>query len=55
MKMKAQHTPKLCDTTKAGKFIALSAFIKKLERSHASNLTPHLKALEQKSKHAEEE
>ena len=31
-----------------GKFIALSAFIKKLERSHTSNLTAHLKALEQK-------
>jgi hypothetical protein len=31
-----------------GKFIALSAYIKKLERSHTSNLTTHLKALEQK-------
>jgi hypothetical protein len=31
-----------------GKFIALSAFIKKLERSHTSNLTTHLKSLEQK-------
>jgi hypothetical protein len=31
-----------------GKFIALNAFIKKLERSHTSNLTAHLKALEQK-------
>ena len=31
-----------------GKFIALSAFIKKLERPYTSNLTPHLKALEQK-------
>jgi hypothetical protein len=31
-----------------GKFIALSAFIKKLKRSHISNLTAHLKALEQK-------
>ena len=31
-----------------GKFIALSAFIKKLERSQISNLTAHLKALEYK-------
>jgi hypothetical protein len=31
-----------------GKFIELSAFIKKLERSHTSNLTAHVKALEQK-------
>jgi hypothetical protein len=31
-----------------GKFIALSAFIRKLKRSHTSNLTAHLKALEQK-------
>ena len=31
-----------------GKFIALSAFIKKLERSYTSNLTTHLKTLEQK-------
>ena len=31
-----------------GKFIALSAFIKKLERPHTSNLTAHMKALEQK-------
>jgi hypothetical protein len=31
-----------------GKFIALSDFIKKLERSHTNNLTAHLKALEQK-------
>jgi hypothetical protein len=30
------------------KFIALSAFIKKLERSYTSNFTAHLKALEQK-------
>jgi hypothetical protein len=30
-----------------GKFIALSVFIKKLERSHSSNLTAYLKALEQ--------
>ena len=30
------------------KFIALGAFIKKLERSYTSNLIAHLKALEQK-------
>jgi hypothetical protein len=31
-----------------GYFIALSAFIKKLEISYISNLTVHLRALEQK-------
>jgi hypothetical protein len=31
-----------------GKFIALSASKKKLERAHTSSLTTHLKALEQK-------
>jgi hypothetical protein len=30
-----------------GKYISLSAFMKKLERSYTSNLTPHLKALKQ--------
>ena len=30
------------------KFIEMGAFIKKLERSHTSNLTAHVKALEQK-------
>ena len=41
----------LWDTIKAmprGKFRVLSAFIKKLERSHTSNITAHLKAIEQK-------
>jgi hypothetical protein len=31
-----------------GKFIALSTFIKKLERSYTSNLTTHLNPLEEK-------
>ena len=31
-----------------GMFIALNTYIKKLERSHTSELTEHLKALEQK-------
>ena len=41
----------LWDTMKAvvrGKLIALSASKKKLERAYTSNLTAHLKALEQK-------
>jgi hypothetical protein len=43
--------PNLWDTMKAvsrGHFIALSTFIKKLERSHIGNLIAHLKTLEQK-------
>ena len=43
----------LWDTLKAvliGKFIALSAYIKKVEKSHTSILTAHLKDLEQKKK-----
>ena len=43
--------PNLWDTMKTElreKFLALSAYIKKLERSHISNLTTHQKALEQK-------
>jgi len=31
-----------------GKFRTLNAFIKKLERTHSSKLTVHLKALDQK-------
>ena len=30
------------------KFMALSAYLMKVEKSHASDLTAHLKALEQK-------
>jgi hypothetical protein len=35
-----------------GKFIALSASIKKLERAYTSSLTAHLKVLEQKEANA---
>lgn len=49
----------LRDTMKAvpgRKFIALSAYTKKkLERSHTSNLTSHLRVLEQKGKGTQEE
>ena len=31
-----------------GKFIALRAYIKKVEKAHTTDLTSHLKALEQK-------
>jgi hypothetical protein len=35
-------------TVLRGKFIALSALVKKLERSYTNNLTEHLRHLEQK-------
>jgi hypothetical protein len=35
-------------TVLRGNFIALSDFIKKLERSYSSNFAAHLKALEEK-------
>ena len=45
------NTPNLWDSMKAVlriKFIALSAQVKKLERSYTNNLTEHMRALRQK-------
>ncbi|KAL6091187.1 hypothetical protein STEG23_015437 [Scotinomys teguina] len=48
--------PNLWDTMKVrGKFIALNAHMKKLEKSHINDLTAHLKALEQKKQSPQEE
>jgi hypothetical protein len=49
MKMKTQLTGNLWDTAKAvvrGKFIAMTAYIKKNERSQLNDLMIHLKHLE---------
>jgi hypothetical protein len=51
MKTKAQHTQTYGTQLKPvlrGKFIPLSTFLKKLERSHTSNLKAYLKALDKK-------
>jgi hypothetical protein len=41
-------------TVLRGELIAPSTFIKKLERSHSSNVTAHLKALEEKEANIQE-
>ena len=49
--MLKQYTQTLNEKMKAvlrGKSIALHTLVKKLERSYTNNLTPHLRALEQK-------
>ena len=49
------HIPKFMghnESSVKGKFIALNAYIKKLEKSHTSELTEHLKTLEQKEAHS---
>ena len=55
MKIKTQLNTfsNLWDTMKAvlrGKFIALSAQLKKTEKAHIGDITAHLKALEKKKK-----
>jgi uncharacterized membrane-anchored protein YhcB (DUF1043 family) len=47
MKMLTNHTQTYKAVLK-GKFIALSALVKKLERSYTNNLKEHLRSLEQK-------
>ena len=43
-------TPNLCNTEKAvlrGKFVAMKAYLKKIEKSQINNLTLHLKGLKE--------
>ena len=58
MKMKTHHTQTYETKMKVvlrKKFIARSAFIRKLERSHTNNLTAHLKALEQQQQQQQQQ